>query len=88
MCVCTNPAEEVVVAISSNGSHPRLSALRGDHGVAAGVSHVPGLYEAPTLPHLVLIVEVPRYRSYWLLVIHRPKDTVHLQPQVAGVCES
>jgi hypothetical protein len=51
------------VAVASNGSRPRLSALHGDHGAAAGVSRVPDLYEATVLPHLVLTVEAPRYRS-------------------------
>jgi hypothetical protein len=49
VCVCANLAEEAVVAVASNGSRPRRSALRGNHGAVAGVSRVPGLYEAPVL---------------------------------------
>jgi hypothetical protein len=49
VCVCANLAEEAVVAVASNGSRPRLSVLRGNHGVVAGVSRDPGLYEAPVL---------------------------------------
>jgi hypothetical protein len=37
----TDPAEEAVVAVTSSGSRPWLSALRGDRGAVAGVSCVP-----------------------------------------------